>query len=209
MSGHNKWSKIKNKKMVTDSAKSKIFSKMTKLISTASKQVSGDTTSPVLRAAIEKAREYNMPMDNIERAVKKGTGTDTEIMEKITYEAYGPAGSALIIEALTSNRNKAAQEVKFILSKYGFSLAAPGSAAWRNKAAQEVKFILSKYGFSLAAPGSAAWAFIKESDPISGEINWKPSVTVALSEEEEKILGTLIEELEDNDEVQVVYTNAE
>lgn len=182
MSGHNKWSKIKNKKMVTDSAKSKIFSKMAKLISTASKQVGGDTTSPILRAAMEKAREYNMPMDNIERAVKKGTGSESESMEKITYEAYGPAGSALIIEALTSNRNKAAQEVKFILSKNGFSLANPGSATW---------------------------AFIKESDPASGEINWKPSVTVPLSEEEGKILETLIEEIEDNDEVQAVYTNAE
>ncbi|OHA89586.1 MAG: hypothetical protein A3C70_02420 [Candidatus Zambryskibacteria bacterium RIFCSPHIGHO2_02_FULL_43_14] len=176
MSGHNKWSKIKNKKAVTDAAKSKIFSKMAKLISTASRQVKGDATSPLLRATIDKAREYNMPADNIERAVKKGAGSDAEALESITYETYGPGGSALIIETLTDNRNKAAQEVKFILSKHGFSLATPGSATW---------------------------AFTKEQD------EYKPNTTITLSKEDEKILGALIEELEDNDEVQEVYTNAE
>lgn len=178
MSGHNKWSKIKNKKAVTDAAKSKIFSKMAKLISTASRQVGGDVTSPILRATIDKAREYNMPADNIERAIKKGFEADSQQLEAITYECYGPAGSALIIEALTSNRNKAAQEVKFILSKHGFSLAAPGSATW---------------------------AFKRE--PTTN--NLQPTTTIRLSEENGKILGALIEELEDNDEVQDVYTNAE
>jgi|SRR3989344_2604504 len=175
MSGHNKWSKIKNKKAATDAAKSKIFSKMAKLISTASKQMKGDITSPVLRAAMDKAREYNMPADNIERAVKKGAGTDAETLEAVTYEAYGPGGSALVIEALTDNRNKAAQEVKFILSNHGFALAAPGSATW---------------------------AFTKE----GGE--WKPNTTIPLSEEDGKVLENLIEELEENDEIQDIYTNA-
>jgi YebC/PmpR family DNA-binding regulatory protein len=176
MSGHNKWSKIKRQKAGTDAAKSKIFSKMARAIATASRLANGDTTSPSLRTAIEKAREYNMPIDNIERAVKKGVGGDTETMESITYEAYGPGGCALVIEALTSNRNKAAQEVKFILSESGFTLAAPGSATW---------------------------AFTKE----NGE--WKPNMTVALSSEDESILEKLIESLEDNDEVQDVYTNAQ
>src|SRR3989338_5083588 len=117
MSGHNKWSKIKNKKASTDAARSKIFSKMVKLIFAASRQAKGSTTSPILRAAIDKAREYNMPSDNIERAIKKGAGADAEALDAITYEAYGPGGSAMIIESLTKNRNKAAQEVKFILSK--------------------------------------------------------------------------------------------
>ena len=175
MSGHNKWSKIKNKKAATDAAKSKIFSKMAKLISTASKQMKGDITSPVLREAMDKAREYNMPADNIERAVKKGAGTDAETLEAVTYEAYGPGGSALVIEALTDNRNKAAQEVKFILSNHGFALAAPGSATW---------------------------AFTKE----GGE--WKPNTTIPLSEEDGKVLENLIEELEENDEIQDIYTNA-
>jgi YebC/PmpR family DNA-binding regulatory protein len=177
MSGHNKWSKIKNKKAVTDAAKAKIFSKMVKLISTASREAKGDTSSPTLRAAIEKAREYNMPNDNIERAVKKGVGVGQENFEAITYEAYGPAGSAIIIEALTTNRNKAAQEVKHILSKHGFELARPGSATW---------------------------AFTKNE---SGD--WVPNMAMPISEEDGKILEALIEELEENEEVQEVYTNAE
>lgn len=182
MSGHNKWSKIKRQKGASDAAKSKIFSKMARLISTASRQTKGDINSPVLRAAIEKAREYNMPSDNIERAVKKGSDTSTEHLESITYEAYGPGGSALIIEALTTNRNKAAQEVKFILSQHGFALAAQGAATW---------------------------AFTKESDPAAGGASWKPNITVPLSEADSAVLEKLIEELEDNDEVQDVYTNAE
>lgn len=176
MAGHNKWSKIKRQKAGTDAAKSKIFSKMARAIATASRQVNGDTTSPVLRTAIEKAREYNMPSDNIERAVKKGSGAEAEEMEAITYEAYGPGGCALVIEALTNNRNKAAQEVKFILSKNGFALAAPGSATW---------------------------AFTKEND------EWIPKQVTPVSEEDSKVLEALIDELEDNDEVQEVYTNAE
>ena len=177
MSGHNKWSKIKNKKAVTDEVKSKIFSKMAKFISTTSKQVGGDITSPILRAMIDKAREYNMPRDIIERAIKKGAGSNTLALEAITYEAHGPGGSALIIEALTDNRNKAAQEVKFILSKHNLSLATPGSAMW---------------------------AFKKE----SATNDLKPTITIQLSEDEEKKLGALIEELEDNNEVRDVYTNA-
>jgi YebC/PmpR family DNA-binding regulatory protein len=176
MSGHNKWSKIKNKKAVTDAAKSKIFSKMAKLIATASREAKGDISSPVLRAAIDKAKEYNMPNDNIERAVKKGVGVGEEALERISYESYGPGGSALIIDALTSNRNKAAQEVKHILSKHGFELARPGSAAW---------------------------AFTK-----TQSLEWEPNSEVPLSPEDEKILEDLISELEDNDEVQAVYTNA-
>jgi YebC/PmpR family DNA-binding regulatory protein len=175
MSGHNKWSKIKRQKAGTDAAKSKIFSKMAKLISTASREAHGNISSPTLRAAIDKAKEYNMPSDNIDRAIKKGVGGDTEQLEAITYESYGPGGSALIIEVLTGNRNKAAQEVKFILSKHGFELAGQGSATW---------------------------AFKKEST------EWIPNMTVPLSLEDEKILEDLINELEESDEVQEVYTNA-
>ncbi len=130
MSGHNKWSKIKNKKAVTDAQKSKIFSKMVKLITVESRLAKGDTNSPGLRNAILKAKSENVPNDNIERAVKKGVGTDSLEMEQITYESYGPGGCAIIIDALTGNRNKAAQEIKHILSKNGFELATPGSASW-------------------------------------------------------------------------------
>jgi YebC/PmpR family DNA-binding regulatory protein len=177
MSGHNKWSKIKRQKGATDAQKSKIFSKMAKAIATASRDAKGDTSSPALRSAIDKAREYNMPSDNIERAVKKGSGAEVENFEAITYESYGPGGTALIIEALTTNRNKAAQEVKHILSKNGFALASQGSATW---------------------------AFTK-----TGVSEWEPNLTTPLSPEDEVILENLINELEENDEVQTVYTNAE
>ena len=181
MSGHNKWSKIKRQKAGTDAAKSKIFSKMAKLISTASRQVKGDVTSPILRAAIEKSREYNMPADNIERAVRKGSDPSSQNLEPITYECYGPLGSALIIETLTDNRNRTAQEIKFILSKHGFALATPGSVTW---------------------------AFTREINPAGDEASWKPNMTVPLPEEDGKVLGALIEELDDNDDVQDIYTNA-
>jgi YebC/PmpR family DNA-binding regulatory protein len=175
MAGHNKWSKIKRQKEKTDAQKSKIFSKMAKLISTASREAKGDKNSPVLRAAIDKAREYNMPSDNIERAVKKASESN-EQLEAITYEAYGPGGTALVIEALTTNRNKAAQEIKHILSKRGLELARPGSATW---------------------------AFNKNENR-----EWTPTMEIPVSEEDSKILEELINELEENDEVQEVYTNA-
>lgn len=170
MSGHNKWSKIKRQKAGTDAAKSKMFGKLARMISVAAKQGNG------LEQVVEKARDFGMPKENIERAIKKASEANTEHLESITYEAYGPGGSALVIEALTTNRNKAAQEVKFILSKHGFQLAAPGSATW---------------------------AFTKEHQ------EWIPKQAVPVSEEDGKILEKLIEELEDNDEVQEVFTNAE
>lgn len=177
MSGHNKWSKIKNKKAVTDAQKSKIFGKLVRAISVESKKSKGDINSPGLRAAIEKAKAANVPSDNIERAIKKGSDTEGSNEESITYEAYGPGGCALIIEALTGNRNKAAQEIKHILSKNGYELSPPGSASW---------------GFSKNADSS-----------------WNPNISLKLSEEDSQKLETLVEELQENDEVQEVYTNAE
>jgi YebC/PmpR family DNA-binding regulatory protein len=176
MSGHNKWSKIKRKKGASDAQKSKMFTKFVRYITVEAKKSGGNLSSPGLKTAIEKAKEVNMPNDTIERAIKKAATDNSAAMENITYEAYGPGGCALVIEALTDNRNKAAQEVKHILSKNGFSLAAMGAATW---------------------------AFKKE----NGE--WIPTTTTPISEEDGKTLETLIEELEENDEVQDVYTNAE
>ena len=131
MSGHNKWSKIKHKKAATDAKKSKIFSKYAKLITVESKLVDGNIDSPALKSAIDQAKAVNMPADNIARAVKKGTSADAVSMEAITYEAYGPGGCAFIIEALTDSKNRAAAEVRHILSKNGgFELGAMGSATW-------------------------------------------------------------------------------
>jgi len=112
MSGHNKWSTIKHKKAITDSKRGKIFSKISRLISVAAKEKGGDPDSnPRLRTVIDKARGMNMPKENIERAIKKGTGQLEGVqIEEITYEAYGPSGIALIIEIITDNRNRAIAE---------------------------------------------------------------------------------------------------
>lgn len=130
MAGHNKWSKIKHKKAATDAAKSKVFSKMARLISVESKKANGDTASPGLRAAIDAARAVNMPKDNIDRAVAKGTSAETASLESILYEMYGPSGVAVLIDILTDNRNRTAAEIRHLLSKSGYELATPGSAAW-------------------------------------------------------------------------------
>jgi len=130
MSGHNKWSKIKHKKAASDASKSKTFGKLARMIAVESKRAGGDESAPSLRAAIEKARVENMPKENIERAIAKGAGGESENLEMVVYEAYVPGGSALIIEALTDNRNRTASEIKHILSKHGVELASPGSAAW-------------------------------------------------------------------------------
>ena len=130
MSGHNKWSKIKRQKEATDGQKSKLFGKAVRLITVEAKKSKGNLESPGLRMAIEKAKEVNMPNDNIERAIKKATEAGGAQMEEVMYEAYGPGGTALIIEALTDNRNKTAAEVRHILSKNGYALAGAGAASW-------------------------------------------------------------------------------
>ncbi len=176
MSGHNKWSQIKNQKAKTDGQKSKIYSKYARLIALESKKVKGVLASPSLSAVIDRAKKENVPKDVIDRAVKKGTESGGEQMEAITYEAYGPGGCAIIIDALTENKNKAAQEVKHILSKNGYALATPGSASW---------------------------AFRREN------MEWVPNDTMDLEDADLETLQKIVEELEDNDEVQNVYTNVE
>ena len=175
MSGHNKWSKIKRQKEKTDGQKSKIYGKFVRLISMEAKRAGGNMSSPLLRAAIDRAKAANVPADNIERAIKKATETGGD-MEAITYEAYGPGGCAIVIEALTGNRNKAAQEIKHILSKHGLELAGMGSATW---------------------------AFEKTHE------GWVPKTSVQIGDVEGEKLGDLVDELEENDEVQEVFTNAE
>ncbi len=130
MAGHNKWSKIKHKKAVTDAQKSKVFSKLARLIANESKKVAGDKDAPSLRAVIDKARAANMPKDNIERAIAKGAGAGANADEEVVYEFYGPGGVAVIVYALTDNKNRTTPEIKHILSKRGYDLATPGSASW-------------------------------------------------------------------------------
>lgn len=176
MSGHNKWSKIKNKKAATDAQKSKVFSKIVKLIQNESKASAGNLNSPGLKSAIEKAKAANMPSDNISRAIKKGTESNSASMEQVVYEAYGPGGVAIIIDGLTDNKNKTAQEIRHILTKNGLSLAATGSASW---------------------------AFEKTGSEFI------PKTMTKISDEDGEKLDKIIEELEENEDVQEVYTNAE
>jgi len=130
MSGHNKWSKVKHRKEAIDAKKAKIFSDFAKDIALVSREVKGDTSSPRLRSIIEKARQYNMPNENINRAVLKGMGAGAENRETVLYETYGPGGVALLIETETDNTNRTVAELKQILSKFNLELAAPGSALW-------------------------------------------------------------------------------
>lgn len=177
MSGHNKWSKIKHKKAATDAQKSKIFSKHSSLITVESRNANGNMDSPGLKAAIERAKKDSMPAANIEKAVKKGTGEGAKAMEALTYEAYGPGGTALMIDTITDNRNRTAAEIKHLLSKQGLSIAEPGAAAW---------------------------AFKK-----NAEMEWEPNATIPIDEEDGEKLGKVIEAIEEHDDVQGVYTNAE
>ncbi|MDO8576336.1 MAG: YebC/PmpR family DNA-binding transcriptional regulator [bacterium] len=130
MSGHNKWSQIQRQKGAADSNKSKVWGKLAKRIAVESKKANGDVTLPGLRAIIETAKKENMPKDSIDRAIAKGTSKDAAALDAITYETYGPGGCAIIIDVLTDNRNRTAQEIKHLLSELGLALASPGSALW-------------------------------------------------------------------------------
>lgn len=130
MSGHNKWSKIKHKKAASDAQKSKIFSKHAALIAMESRKANGDVNSPGLAAVIERAKKDSMPKDNIDRAVAKGSGAGGAAIEEVMYEGYGPAGVALLIQAVTDNNNRTASEIRHLFSKAGYQMGAPGAASW-------------------------------------------------------------------------------
>ncbi len=174
MAGHNKWTQIKRQKGASDAKRSQLFSKLSRMISSQVKVANGDRNALLVRQAIEKAKAADMPVDTIERAISKAT--ESKEMESITYEAYGPGGAGMIIEVLTDSRNRAAQEVRHILTKNGFALGAIGSVMW---------------------------AFQKENGELS------PTTTVPLSEEDANSLSALIDDLENNEDVQEVITNAE
>ena len=130
MSGHSKWSQIKRQKSVTDAAKSRVFSRYARLITLESKKANGVLTVPGLSVAIARAKAVNMPKDNIERAIMKGASKDAGNLEQVVYEAYGPSGVAILIDALTDNKNRTTPEIKHLLSKQGVEVAPPGSASW-------------------------------------------------------------------------------
>ena len=129
MAGHSKWAKLKHVKGKTDAQKAKLFSKLVRFITIEIKKSKGDRNAAGVRTAIEKAKAANMPADNIERALAKGSGEGAQV-EQVIYEAYGPGGCALVIEAYTDNRNRTVQELKHLLALHGGTLANPGAAAW-------------------------------------------------------------------------------
>src|SRR6266566_3007419 len=134
VSGHSKWSSIKHKKGAADAKRGKLFSKLSRAIIVAAKEGGGDPANNLaLQNAIEKAKSYSMPKDNIERAIAKGTGegADAASFETVVYEGYGPEGVAVIVEALTDNRNRTASEVRHAFTRHGGSLGATGAVAWQ------------------------------------------------------------------------------
>jgi len=133
MSGHSKWSSIKHKKGAADAKRGKLFSKLARAITVAARDGGGDTDgNPTLATAVQKAREASMPKDKIQKAIDTGTGagSDSAAIERILYEGYGPGGVALLVEALTDNRNRASAEIRHAFSSHGGSLGEPGSVAW-------------------------------------------------------------------------------
>lgn len=178
MSGHSKWSQIKRQKGATDAAKSRAFARFSRLISIESKKANGDVNSPGLSVAITRAKAINMPKDSIDRAVAKGTSKDAGELEQVNYEFYGPAGVAVIVSALTDNRNRTTQEIKHLISKNGFELGTPGSAAW---------------AFAKNGDGS-----LTPNEPL-----------MAVSGGDEEKLAQILEALDEHEDVQDIWTNAE
>lgn len=130
MAGHSKWAQIKRHKAVTDTARSRVFSKFAREITLESKKVLGNISSPSLAAVILRAKAANMPKENIERAVAKGVSKDGGELLQVVYECYGPGAVAMMILAVTDSRNRTTQEIKHLLSKGGYELGTPGSASW-------------------------------------------------------------------------------
>ena len=178
MSGHSKWSTIKHKKGAADAKRGKLFTKLSKAIIVAAKEGGPDPAGNLsLQNAIEKAKSYSMPKDTIERAIARGAGTDADAAayETIVYEGYGPEGVAVLVEALTDNRNRTASDVRHTFSKHGGNLGTTGAVAWlferrgvvlvealtdnRNRTASDVRHLFSKHGGNLGTTGAVAWLF--------------------------------------------------
>lgn len=174
MSGHSKWKQIKHKKEATDKKRGRVFSKLLRAIRVAAKDEPNPDFNPRLRTAVEKAKEAQVPQDNILRALKQ---SDNKNLEEIIMEAYGPSGSAIIIEAVTDNRNRTTNEVKNILSDLDAKFAEPGSVRW------------------VFAP------------PTPENMSWQPKFKQKLNNKDGQKLKELIEALEEHDDVQKIYTN--
>ncbi len=236
MSGHSKWHSIKHKKAKVDAQRGKIFTKLIRQLMVAAREGGPDPEkNNKLRLAIEKAKSYNMPNDNIKRAIEKGAGLDSSTnYEEITYEGYGPGGVAVMIEALTDNRNRTAAEVRHIFSKHGGNLGESGCVAWMF----ERKGVFSFQGDGIDTDKLMELALEAEAldmnetedgveitvapndfekfkelviengfEPTYAEITMVPQTTVKLEGKDAEQMIKLMDELEDHDDVQQVYSN--
>jgi conserved hypothetical protein TIGR01033 len=237
MSGHSKWAQIKHKKAATDAKKSKIFSKLAAAITVAAREGGGDPDkNPKLRLAIDKARSFNMPSDNIERAIKRGIGAlEGAQLEELIFEAYGPNGHPLLITAITDNRNRTLAEVKHILNKYGGKLGAEGSVKWMfdlkgkiilNKDSltedEELKLIEAGVEDVKKEDGNIVLYTkpenLYQTQKICSEMNFSilessldfiPKNIEKISEDEKEIYEKLFDELDDQSEVKDIFSTIE
>jgi len=239
MSGHSKWANIKRKKGANDAIRGKITTKISREITIAVRMGGPDPTGNMrLKLALSKARANNIPKDNINRAIQKGTGeTAGGGYEELTYEGYGPGGSAIMVDILTDNRNRTAADVRHIFSKYGGNLGESGCVGWKFK--QKAVFIVEKEKFDdedelmnivleagaedmksdedvfeiTADPGDfdAIETALGEKgiETASAEVTMVPDTTMELSGADAEKMQTLLDALEENDDVQNVYGNYE
>ena len=238
MSGHSKWSSIKHKKGAADAKRGQLFSKLSRAIIVAAKEGGPDPSGNLaLQNAIEKARSYSMPKDNIDRAIAKGSGADAEAasFETVVYEGYGPEGVAVLVEALTDNRNRTASEVRHAFTKHGGNLGTTGAVAWQferrgvvlvaadgadedgvlivaaEAGADDVVLDGSSFMVTTAPESLAAVRRALEDGGFSVEsvdLAMVPKTTVAVSDESvARRIVKLVEGLEDTDDVQDVYAN--
>jgi YebC/PmpR family DNA-binding regulatory protein len=236
MSGHSKWSSIKHKKAIVDSRRGAAFSKLSRAITVAAREGGGDPdANAALENAIRKAKEASMPKENIERAVAKGTGAggEADAIETVLYEGYGPGGVALLVEALTENRNRTGADVRHIFSKNGGSLGEPGSVAYLFEKKGMIVVDASRYSEEqlMAAVEAGAEDISADEDVFevitepsdftavrrgledagvemeSADVAYRPSSVVPVEEDVARRLMSLIEKLEDNDDVNAVHAN--
>jgi YebC/PmpR family DNA-binding regulatory protein len=236
MSGHSKWASIKHKKAIVDSRRGAQFSKLTRAITVAARDGGGDPAgNPALDLAMRKAKEASMPKDNIERAIAKGTGEggEADAIEAVLYEGYGPGGVAILVETLTENRNRTSADVRHIFSKNGGSLGEPGSVAYLFDKKGTIVIDASRYSeddlmvaveagaedistdegvFEVVAEPADFTAVRKALEQAgvemdSAEMAYRPSSVVPVEEAQAARLMSLIDKLEDNDDVEAVHAN--
>ena len=238
MSGHSKWSQIKRQKGVADSKRGQLFTKLGREITISARNGGGGGDPDAnfrLRLAIQKARAENMPNENIERAIKKGTGgSEAAALEEITYEGYGPGGAAIIVEAMTDNRNRTAAEVRHTFARNGGALGESGCVAWQFEPkgiilapfrddAEQVALMAIDAGaddVKIEDESIEVYTVPEDIDTVrhalegnevaiqSAEVTMLPTNTMELGVKEATQTLRLLEKLEDLDEVQRVYTNA-